>query len=71
MIRQLGACAILFTIACSGNQAPRSAMQEEVSVGYGTQERSQVAGAISTVTKEEIERTRLTRPAAMRAIIVA
>jgi TonB-dependent starch-binding outer membrane protein SusC len=61
MIRQLTACAVLFTIACSGNQAPRSPTREEVSVGYGTQERTHIAGAISTVTKEEIDRTRLTR----------
>jgi TonB-dependent starch-binding outer membrane protein SusC len=61
MSRLLVAVAVLFAIACSGNQAPRSPMQEEVAVGYGTQQRSQIAGAVSTVTKEEIDRTRLTR----------
>jgi TonB-dependent SusC/RagA subfamily outer membrane receptor len=61
MIRQLTAGAVLFTVACSGNSAPHSPMQDEVSVGYGTQERTQITGAVSTVTKEEIDRARVTR----------
>lgn len=53
MIGVLAGCA--GTRAPAAPEAAASAADDEVSVGYGTQERQNVTGAISTVSGEEVD----------------
>ncbi|HEY0810365.1 MAG TPA: TonB-dependent receptor plug domain-containing protein [Longimicrobiales bacterium] len=62
MIRQVAIGASLFAVACSSHPAPRSGNDaDKVNVGYGTQDRSEVAGSVATVSREDIERAKVTR----------
>lgn len=41
--------------------APHPADEEQVNVGYGTQARSRLTGAVESLTAEDIERSKVTR----------
>jgi TonB-dependent starch-binding outer membrane protein SusC len=58
MLRELTVVTVLVTAACSSNPAPRTAGpgDNDVAIGYGVQDRKTVAGAIGSVTQEDIDR---------------
>lgn len=51
---------VIFVAACSGNPKPEN-KPEKVAVGYGTQDRTQVTGAIGSVTSEDMGGVRAQR----------
>lgn len=57
MFRQLAVGAVVFVAACSTNPAPASlGDDDQVSVGYGTQQRSDIGGAVSSISREDIRK---------------
>jgi TonB-dependent starch-binding outer membrane protein SusC len=57
MFKQLAAGAALFLAACSTNPAPASiGNNDPVNVGYGTQERQDVGGAVSSISRDDIKK---------------
>jgi iron complex outermembrane receptor protein len=60
MFKQIIAGATLLTVAaCSANPAPRPARSageaDQVSIGYGKQDRRSVAAAINSITRKDLE----------------
>ena len=57
MFKQLAAGAALIVAACSTNPAPVSISDDDqVNVGYGTQERREVGGAVSSISRDDIKK---------------
>jgi TonB-dependent SusC/RagA subfamily outer membrane receptor len=56
MIKQIAVGAALLVAACSTHPAPASFDDEMVNTGYGTQPRRAVGGAVSTITRKDIEK---------------
>jgi iron complex outermembrane receptor protein len=58
MFKQLVAGLALVAAACSSNPAPETftvAPDDQVSTGYGTQDRSSFAGAANSITREDLK----------------
>lgn len=61
MFRQLSASAVLIFAACSSNPVPATPDDEQMSIGYGMQDRDNFAGSASSITSEEIRRMQYPR----------
>lgn len=55
MFKQLAFGAAVLASACSGNPAPASVGDDKVNVGYGTQDRSELGGAVNSIKREDIK----------------
>ncbi len=57
MFKQLAAGAALFAAACSSNPAPASfGDSDKVNVGYGTQDRREIGGAVNSISRDDIKK---------------
>jgi iron complex outermembrane receptor protein len=57
MFKRLAVGAALLAAACSGNPAPASVSDsDQVNIGYGTQDRREVGGAVNTIKREDIDK---------------
>jgi iron complex outermembrane receptor protein len=56
MFKQMAVGAALLAAACSGNPAPASlGDSDQVNIGYGTQDRRAVGGAVNSIKREDID----------------
>jgi TonB-dependent starch-binding outer membrane protein SusC len=57
MFKQLAAGATLLVAACSTNPSPASIRDHDpVNVGYGTQERREIGGAVNSISRDDIKK---------------
>jgi TonB-dependent SusC/RagA subfamily outer membrane receptor len=63
MIRHFTVLTVLLIPACSSNPGPARPVADgdAVNIGYGVQDRRAIAGAVGTITREDIERMQYTR----------
>lgn len=54
--RFIAVSAIVMLAACSSNPAPASFGDDQVAIGYGKQARRTIAGAVNSITREDIAR---------------
>ena len=55
MVKLLAVGAAMIVTGCSTHPAPASVGEDVVNVGYGTQDRSQIGGAVNSISRKEIK----------------
>ena len=56
MLKKLTVGAALLAVACGTNPPPASLPDsDQVNVGYGTQDRSEIGGAVNSITRDQIK----------------
>jgi TonB-dependent SusC/RagA subfamily outer membrane receptor len=55
MVKQLAVGATMFVAACSTHSVPASVGNDPVNTGYGTQDRREIGGAVSSISRDDIK----------------